>query len=134
MFCSQTTGWVVEDRDLDDAVYVDRLFELGRRVGPCAETEGDCVQLTGTARLQIEDDSAGPYGYARQVLVDVRIPTIEWEVPCGGRPGAFLELGVGDFDTCEVAERCAGGDDEDGDGVVDCADPDCSGSAACTPE
>jgi hypothetical protein len=35
----------------------------------------------------------------------------------------------------ETPERCDNAEDDDGDGLVDCADPDCHGSPACgTPE
>ncbi len=34
-----------------------------------------------------------------------------------------------DCDSCK--EECANGTDDDGDGLIDCKDPDCSGTAVC---
>jgi cysteine-rich repeat protein len=36
-----------------------------------------------------------------------------------------------DLRGCSVVEICDNGKDDDGDGLVDCADPDCAASAAC---
>ncbi len=61
------------------------------------------------------------------VGVDSRCPPEQWcnpDVGCVPRPG-FGDAGVGDAGSCAETEVCTGGEDDDCDGLTDCADPDC---------
>ncbi|WP_373044472.1 hypothetical protein [Vulgatibacter sp.] len=46
--------------------------------------------------------------------------------------GAALGCGGDDPDDIEFEVACGNGIDEDGDGLLDCADPDCAADALCT--
>jgi hypothetical protein len=57
------------------------------------------------------------------------IPTVDFD----GKPrnqGKDIDLGALEFSSAPT-ENCANGADDDGDGLIDCKDPDCSGAAAC---
>jgi hypothetical protein len=132
--CSDmSSGWFVTEDELGEAVGADPLLETRRHLGSCTDTEGDCLVLTGTTRLDIDYAGTGPNGAEQRLTADLRIPTVGWEVPCDP-PGLLVELGVGGLDACAIAEACTGGGDEDGDGSVDCDDPDCGRASACTTD
>jgi subtilisin-like proprotein convertase family protein len=65
----------------------------------------------GTWKLEIGDDSSGQPGSLTEATLRLCVCT-----------------------DCEVGATCVDGSDNDGDGALDCADPDCAGVVQCTPE
>lgn len=92
---------------------------------PSCESDADCLPDDPCA-VGICSDRECFY-----VGLDARCPPEQWcnpDLGCVSRPG-FGDAGVGDAGRCEDTEICTGGEDDDCDGLSDCADPDCDAQA-----
>ena len=110
-----------------------------------AQDEGVQIDLTGLSAdldlIVLEDDGLG---------CDASLPCLRWGGNGGSqseqarftaRGGATYYVVVDGFSeaagpftltfSCVEVEICTDGSDNDGDGAVDCADPDCAGDPAC---
>jgi len=115
---------------------------LGQCGASCDSTSGGCVApstcdlTTCSCVAQICSNECSPAG-SRQCFnsSDFRScgnfdadSCLEWGTPAGCT-GAFCS--AGDCVPCEGSEVCGNGVDDDCDGLVDCADPDCCAILGC---
>lgn len=101
----------------------DGVCVVGDTVATCGRDAGLCETCEVSSACEVVSCAAG--GCAHETLPP--------GTPCDA--GAGIGSGACDEDgAClEVAENCANGDDDDGNGLIDCADPAC-GSFTCLPE
>jgi len=106
----------------------------GTSQGPTAECTGDtCMQL---CRDELDNDADG--------AVDCDDSDCADDAACSGGGGAGGAagtgsggitgtggIGVGPVYSAPLVENCDNGADEDGDGLIDCDDPDCDDDVNC---
>jgi subtilisin-like proprotein convertase family protein len=110
---------------------MDVVFDDASGVNPEARCAGSTPWLSGTARPVTPlsaFDGQSTAGTWRLFVTDAGSPDfgtiLDWDLVT--RPPLDETC-----TPCAPAENCANGIDDDGDGKIDCADSDCSGSPSC---
>jgi len=105
--------------------------------------EGDDVELpSATVTYQANDPAQGEDtvtvevidvgGQAQRTLFTRTANVVVGCLKCAHAPAAGTTRATADADTCTPAEACCrDGVDNDGDGLIDCDDPDCEADPAC---
>ena len=89
--------------------------------------DGAMCPMAGDPFIDCDDDGCGPTNFNSQVVVPV-LSGESFLVQVGGWNGT---TGVGTVSVEFLETDCADGLDDDGDTLIDCADPDCATDAAC---
>ena len=87
----------------------------------CPPTAGTCI---GASNIAASDTSSGNTESV-EASIDGAATVFVYVDGATGSAGAYHVT------VDRIEGPCEGGDDEDGDGKIDCADSDCSSDAAC---